>query len=193
MDTKAVRMFTNFISPVPTDTAKRRQAEKIIARKSSYAIVNTWAGSTSWISAKNTMPLTVKKNTTCAYFLIYRTWALNNLYVVYVQLHESQRMEGPLLSSLERHYIGRGLINNYTCRQRSRPTVVSTNKQRICIKRNLPAHNVQKAEKIKRCANCAKRRIENRTHNICTMCNVHLWFTIKRNCFAEYFAYYFTQ
>lgn len=194
MDTRSVHMLTNFISPVPTGTVKRRRigtAEKINVTCPEVIIYyNKYMGGVDLMDQRKAC-YEVDRKAKIKYYLrlVFDLLdiALNNAYVVYVKLHEAQRVEGPLLSSLEfRQHIARGLINNYTCRQRSRPTVVTTERQRIGTKQNLPAHNMQKAEKMKRCANCAKRRIENRTHNICAMCNVHLCFTTNRNCFAEY-------
>ncbi|GBP81914.1 hypothetical protein EVAR_65091_1 [Eumeta japonica] len=109
--------------------------------------------------------------------------AKNNSYLVHVKLYEAHRVEGPLLSSLEySQHIARGLINNFTCRQRSRPTLVSSERLHIGNKSNLPAHNMQKAKTMKKFVNCAKRRIENRTYNKCVMCNVYLGFTIMDGC-----------
>lgn len=194
MDTKSVHMLTNFISPVPTGTVKKKQAgnaQKISVTCPEVIICyNKHMGGVDLMDQRKSYYEIDRKAKIKYYLRLFfdlMDIALNNSYVVYVKLHEAQRVEGPLLSSLEyRQHIARGLINNYTCRQRSRPTVVTTEKQRIGRKRILPAHNMRKVEKMKRCANCAKRRIENRTYNICDMCNVHLCFTTKRNCFAEY-------
>ncbi|GBP43921.1 hypothetical protein EVAR_41778_1 [Eumeta japonica] len=50
---------------------------------------------------------------------------------IYVKLHEAHRVEGSLLSCFEyRQHIARGLINHFTCKQRSRLTLVSSEKVR---------------------------------------------------------------
>ncbi|GFW12549.1 piggyBac transposable element-derived protein 2 [Trichonephila clavipes] len=194
MDTKSVHMLTNFISPELSGTVKRRHAgtaEKVNVTCPEVIICyNKHRGGVDLMNQRKAC-YEVNRKVKIKYYLRLFFYlldiALNNAYLVYVKLHEAQRMEGPLLSSLEfRQHIARGLINNYTCRQRPRPAVISTEKQRIGTKRILPEHNMQKVEKMKRCANCAKRRKENRTNNICTVCNVHLCFTVKRNCFVEY-------
>ncbi|GFS46856.1 chimeric ERCC6-PGBD3 protein [Trichonephila inaurata madagascariensis] len=194
MDIKSVHMLTNFISPERNGTVKRRHAgtaEKVNVTCPEVVICyNKHRGGVDLMNQRKAC-YEVNRKVKIKYYLRLFFYlldiALNNAYVVYVKLHEAQRMEGPLLSSLEyRQHIARGLINNYTCRQRPRPAVVSTEKQRIGTKRILPEHNMQKVEKMKRCANCAKRRKENRTNNVCTVCNVHLCFTVKRNCFVEY-------
>ncbi|XP_060803721.1 piggyBac transposable element-derived protein 3-like [Amyelois transitella] len=194
MDTKAVHMLTNFISPVQTITIKRRQAgtaQKINVTCPEVVMqYNKYMGGVDLMDQRKACYEVDRKAKIKYYLRLFFDMldiAMNNAYLVYVKLHEAHRVEGPLLTSLEfRQHIARGLINNFTCRQRSRPTLVSSEKLRIGNKRNLPAHNMQKAEKMKRCVNCAKRRIENRTYNICVMCNVHLCYTSTRNCFAEY-------
>lgn len=194
MDTKAVHMLSNFISPVPTSTVKRRQAgtaQKINVTCPEVVMrYNKYMGGVDLMDQRKACYEVDRKAKIKYYLRLFfdiLDIAMNNSYLVYVKLHEKHRVEGPLLSSLEyRQHVARSLINNFTCRQRSRPTLVSSKKLRIGEKRNLPAHNMEKAEKLKRCVNCAKRRIENRTHNKCVMCNVHLCFTSKRNCFVEY-------
>lgn len=186
--------MTNFISPLLSGTVKRRQAgtaEKVNVTCPEVVMrYNKYMGGVDLMDQRKACYEGDRKAKVKYYLRLFFDMldiAMNNSYVVYVKLHETHPVEGPLLSSLEyRQHIARGLINNFTCRQRSRPTLVFSEKLRIGNKRQLPAHNMQKAEKMKRCVNCAKKRIENRTYNECAMCHVHLCFTSKRNCFAEY-------
>lgn len=194
MDTRSVHMLTNFISPVPTSSVKRRKsgtAEKINVTCPEVIIsYNKHMGGIDLMDQRKVCYEVDRKAKIKYYLRLFFDLldiALNNAYVIYMKFHEAQRVEGSHLSSIEyRQQIARNLISNYTGRQRSRPSVVTSEKQRFGRKRILPAHNMQKAEKMKRCVNCAKNRKENRTYNICTMCDVHLCFTTKRNCFAEY-------
>lgn len=178
MDTKAVHMLTNFISPVPTSTVKRQAgtAQKIIVTCPEVVMrYNKYMGGVDLMDQRKACYEVDRKAKIKYYLRLFfdiLDIAMNNSYLMCVKLDEKYRVEASLLSSLEyRQHIAQGLINNFTCRQRSRPTSVSSEKLRIGNKRNLPAHNMEKAEKLKRCVNCAKRRIENRTYNKCVMFN----------------------
>lgn len=194
MDTKSVHMLTNFISPEETTFVKRRQAKS--AQKISVVCpevitnYNKYMGGVDLMDQRKVCYEVDRKAKIKYYLRLFfdiMDIAVNNAYVVYTKLHNNKRVEGSLLNSLEyRQVVARNLINSYTSRQRARPTQKEGAKSKTNMKHILPAHNMQKVEKMKRCVNCAKNRTENRTHNICVMCNVHLCFTSKRNCFAEY-------
>jgi hypothetical protein len=67
-----------------------------------------------------------------------------------------------------RQLIARFLIGNYTNRKRSLPTgPLQSSKNTISAPQ--PEQRLVKMAKRKRCAECAKDKIENRTDNMCNM------------------------
>ncbi|GBP51865.1 PiggyBac transposable element-derived protein 4 [Eumeta japonica] len=138
MDTKAVHMLTNFISPVPTSTVKRRQAgtaQKINVTCPEVVMrYNKYIGGVDLMDQRKACYEVDRKAKVKYYLRLFfdiLDIAKNNSYLVYVKLHEKTQSR----------------------RQRSRPTLVSSKKLRVGNKRNLPAHNMEKAEKLKRCLN----------------------------------------
>lgn len=195
MDNKAVFMLTNFLSPIPTTTVKRRvqrSGEKInVTCPEIIAKYNNNMGGVDLMDQRKVCYEVDRKAKIKFYLRLFFDLldiAMNNAYIVFSKLHENRQIEGTLLSCLEfRQVVTRSLIADFSSRQRARPSTVMT-KKRISYtqKQRMPSHIMIKANTRKRCVQCAKSRIENRTNNTCSTCNVHLCFTSERNCFAEY-------
>jgi len=84
-----------------------------------------------------------------------------------------------------RQLTARFLNGNYTNRKRSLPAgPVRSSKNTIPAPQ--PEHKLVKMAKRKRCAECAKDKIENQTDNMCEICKVYLCYTTSRNCFEKY-------
>lgn len=115
--------------------------------------------------------------------------AMNNAYIVYEKLHVE--IEGQLLTSLEfRQVVAKAMIGSFSIRKHALPSTSMTKKRihNIGLKKSMPSHVMEKTTSRKRCVQCAKSGVENRTNNICDICNVHLCFTANRNCFVDFHA-----
>jgi hypothetical protein len=112
--------------------------------------------------------------------------AVNNTNCIFTQLNQNVNPEYKAISPLQyRQLIARFLIGNYTNRKRRLPArPVRSSKNTIPAPQ--PEHKLVKKAKWKRCAECAKDKIENRTDNMCEICQVHLCYTTSRNCFEKY-------
>lgn len=195
MDNKAVFLLTNFLSPIPTTTVKRRvqgSGNKInITCPEVVVKYNKNMGGVDLMDQKKVCYEVDRKAKIKYYLRLFFDLldiAMNNSYIIYCKLHEEKRVEGTLLSSLEfRQVVARSLIGSFSSRQRALSSVVMT-KKRISFtpKHGIPSHVMVKVNNRKRCVQCAKRRIENRTNNTCSTCKVHLCYTVERNCFVEY-------
>jgi hypothetical protein len=95
--------------------------------------------------------------------------AVNNAYCIFTQLNQNVNPEYKAISPLQyRQLIARFLIGNYTKRKRSLPAgPLRSNKNAIPAPQ--PEHKLVKMAKRKRCTECAKDKIENRTDNMCEM------------------------
>lgn len=195
MDNKAVFLLTNFLSPIPTTTVKRRMqgsGDKInVTCPEVVAMYNKNMGGVDIMDQKKVCYEVDRKAKIKYYLRLFFDLldiAMNNSYIIYCKLHEAKRVEGTLLSSLEfRQVVARSLIGSFSSRQRGLSSVVMTNKRiTITQKRGTPSHVMTKVNNRKRCVQCAKSRVENRTNNTCSTCNVHLCYTSERNCFIEY-------
>ncbi|CAG5009983.1 unnamed protein product [Parnassius apollo] len=195
MDNKAVFLLTNFLSPTPTTIVKKRvsgSAEKVnVICPEAIIKYNKHMRGVDLMDQKKVYYEVDRKAKIKYYLRLFFDLldiAMNNSYVIYCKLHEAKRIEGTLLTSLEfRQVVARSLIGSFSSRQGSLSSVVMTKKQiSYTQKRGTPSHVMVKVSKRKRCVQCAKSRIENRTNNTCSTCNVHLCFTTDRNCFVEY-------
>ncbi|XP_067623316.1 piggyBac transposable element-derived protein 4-like [Eurosta solidaginis] len=195
MDNKAVVLLTNFLSPIPTTTVKMRtrgSGEKMNVTCPEVVVkYNRNMGGVELMDHKKAC-YEVDRKAKIKYYLrlIFDMMdiAMNNSYIIYCKLHEAKRIEGSLISLLEfRQAVARSLVGRFTSRQRSLKSVVMTKKRiYLAYKHGTPSHIMKKVTNRKRCAQCAKKRVENRTYNTCSTCNVHLCYTSERNCFAEY-------
>lgn len=82
--------------------------------------------------------------------------------------------EGPLLTSLEfRQAVARAMIGNFCSIKYALPYMSMTKKRIHSIgqKQCLPSHIIIKETSRKRCVQCAKSGVENRTNNVC---NIHM-------------------
>lgn len=83
-----------------------------------------------------------------------------------------------------RQIIARNLIGGYSNRERKTPMAAAG---RFSISAAAKSeHVMMKAAQRNRCAQCKKVKMENRTFNICQACQVHLCYTVDRNCFSVY-------
>lgn len=193
MDNKAVHLLTNFLPPAETETVKRRMAgsaEKIDVRcPKIVSHYNKNMGGVDLMDQRKVYYEVDRRSKIKYYLRLFFDLfdiAVNNAYIIYTKLHAEKRIEGNLLTCLQyRQVIARSLINDYSMRQRSAPTA-ATSVVRRSLKRPTPSHPMEKTDSRKRCVNCAKNKVENRTNNRCVVCKVHLCFTNHRNCFAEY-------
>lgn len=194
MELTPIKIF-NALSPIPTTTVKRRvHGSGVKVNITCPEIVvkyNKCMGGVDLMDQKKVCYEVDRKAKIKYYLRLYfdiLDIAMSNSYIIYCKLHESKRIEGTLLSSLEfRQVVARSLIGSFSSRQRSLCSTVMT-KKRISLtqKRGVPSHVMIKVSNRKRCVQCAKLRIENRTNNTCSTCNVHLCYTSDRNCFAAY-------
>lgn len=188
MDAKAVHMLTNFISPVQRRFVKRKEpkSEELVnvSCPEVVAMFNEHAGGVKLMEQRKTCyeidRLAKIKYYLCLFFDLLDI-GMNNAYLLYVKLHEAQRMEGPLLSSVEyRQHVAQELTKEIPRRQPISPVLGTS---------SLLTHKMRKAKKSKKCINCAEILLERRTYYECTTCNVHLCFTKNRNCFEDYHEY----
>lgn len=114
--------------------------------------------------------------------------AVNNSHCVYSQLKTERDPDYKIITPLEyRQIIARGLIGQYSNRQRNPPSApVRGSRSQCVLPTPTPEHSLARSERRKRCAHCAKSGIENRTDSFCDTCSVHLCYTKTRDCFAEY-------
>lgn len=192
MDNRAVTLLTNFLSPVETDTVRRRiagSAEKINV-KCPKAIMhyNKNMGGVDLMDQRKSFYELDRKSKIKYYLRLFFDLldiSVNNSYVIYTECKAKNLVEGTQLNSLEfRRLVARNLIAGYSSRQREFPIFQSS---KITVsKRPASSHSMLKANVRKRCVQCAKINVENRTNNYCNECNVHLCFTTNRNCFAEH-------
>ncbi|CAH2108202.1 unnamed protein product [Euphydryas editha] len=199
MDNKAVHLLTNFLSPIPTQVVKRRKigcAQRLdVTCPDIVCKYNKNMGGVDLMDQKKVTYEVDRKSKIKYYLRLFfdiLDIAMNNAYIIYTKLYEEQKVEGSLLSSLEyRQIIARAMIGGFSARKNALPSTSMT-KKRIqnsssrCRKTSLPTHVMIKAEKRKRCVQCAKSHKENRTNNICEICCVHLCFTADRNCFTAF-------
>ena len=123
-------------------------------------------------------------------FFDFRDAALLNSFTVFCKIMSDQFPDDRLApdSNLDfKRTVAKSLLADYSGRKRSIPTVVTTRKGlKLSIAPKAPEHAMSKSTNRKRCVECSKSNIENRTNNICTVCMVHLCFVKDRNCFAAY-------
>lgn len=194
MDNKAVHLLTNYLSPIPTQTVKRRQVGSAQSLNVTCPdIVCKYNKNMGGVDLMDQRKVTyeVDRKSKIKYYL--RLFfdildiGMNNAYTVYVKLHEEHHIEGNLLTSLEyRQVVARAMIGNFSIRKHTLPSMCMTKKriQNTGHKQSLPTHAMIKGPSRKRCVQCAKSGIENRTNNICDLCKVNLCFTANRNCFT---------
>ena len=82
--------------------------------------------------------------------------------------------------------ISTGLIGRYSNRQSNAPSAAVRSASRCLLAALKPKLSLIRKYKRKRCAECAKHEIGNRTDSFCETCSVHLCYTKTRNCFADY-------
>lgn len=193
MDNKGVHLLTNFLSPIDTDTVKRRKAgsaDKIDVKcPKIVSHYNKHMGGVDLMDQRKVC-YEIDRRSKIKYYLrlFFDLWdiAVNNGYIIYTKLHQEKQMEGGLLSALQfRQVTARSMINGFTVRRRgvlSRKTSIVGKS----VRQTIPSHPMEKSNNRKRCVNCAKTKKENRTNNTCVLCKVHLCYTNDRNCFAEY-------
>ncbi|XP_055923064.1 piggyBac transposable element-derived protein 4-like [Eupeodes corollae] len=195
MDNKAVFMLTNFLSPITTTTVKRRMhgsGEKINVTCPDVVVkYNKNMGGVDLMDQRKVCYEVDRKAKIKYYLRLFFDLldiAMNNAYIIYSKLHDDKLVEGTLLSCLEfRQVISRSLIADFSSRQRTLPSTVMTNKRIGNLqKRGTPSHIMVKTNIRKRCVQCAKSRVENRTNNTCSTCIVQFCFTSERNCFQDY-------
>ena len=114
--------------------------------------------------------------------------AVNNSHCIYIQLKGDRDPDYKAVTPLEyRQIVARGLIGRYSNRQRKAPSApVRGSRSQCVLPTPTPEHALARNERCKRCAQCAKSGIENRTDSFCDACCVHLCYTKTLNCFADY-------
>lgn len=195
MDNRSVTLLSNFL-PCKKDEVThvlRRQAgsaEKL--RVSCPTIVTTYnkfMGGVDLMDQKKVSYETDRKSKIKYYLRIFFDLldiAVNNSHCIFVQMNEERHPNYKAVTPLEyRQMIARSLIGRYTNRQRNTPSA-PVRSSRIILPAPKPEHSLIRHDRRKRCAQCAKAGIENRTDSFCETCSVHLCYTKTRNCFAEY-------
>jgi len=111
--------------------------------------------------------------------------ALNNSYVVYCKILESENVKSTLSSMQFRQHIARGLIGTFSSRQRQVPqSTVQTFKRRSQVLKALKTaeHVLIKKEKRGRCCVCP-RELDRKTPNSCSTCEKFFYFSSEKDCF----------
>nr|XP_033799977.1 piggyBac transposable element-derived protein 4-like [Geotrypetes seraphini] len=193
MDNRSVVMLSNFLHSTNSVSVSRRQqksAEKIqIPCPEIIVAYNNFMGGVNLMDQKKITYEVDRKSKIKYYLRIFFDLidiAVNNAHCIFTQLNLNMNPQCKAMTPLQyRQLIARFLIGNYTNRKRSLPAgPVRSSKN--SIPSPMPEHKLAKMGKRKRCAQCAKDKIENRTDNICEICQVHLCYTSSRNCFEKY-------
>lgn len=196
MDNRAVHLLTNFLSPIPTQKVKRKQVGSSQSLEIKCPVIvhkyNQNMGGVDLMDQKKVTYEVDRKSKIKYYLRLFFDLldiAMNNAYIVYEKLHVE--IEGQLLTSLEfRQVVAKAMIGSFSIRKHALPSTSMTKKRihNIGLKKSMPSHVMEKTTSRKRCVQCAKSGVENRTNNICDICNVHLCFSANRNCFVDFHA-----
>ena len=114
--------------------------------------------------------------------------AINNSFIVYTKLC-NENAELPTMDSRTfRRIIARTLIGNFCSRKKSIPSFsIATSCRRSKYGQACwPKHTMEKAGVRKRCWWCTSKKVQNRAHNKCVECGMHLCFVKGRDCFKAY-------
>jgi len=195
MDNRSVTLLSNFLTCTKDDVTQvlRRQAgsaEKLrIPCPTIVATYNKYMGGVDLMDQKKVSYETDRKSKIKYYLRIFFDLfdiAVNNSHCIYVQMNEDRHPAYKAITPLEyRQMIARGLIGRYSNRQRNAPSA-PVRSSRCVLPAPKPEHSLTRSDQRKRCAQCAKSGIENRTDSYCDTCGVHLCYTKTRNCFADY-------
>ncbi|XP_047106492.1 piggyBac transposable element-derived protein 4-like [Schistocerca piceifrons] len=135
MDNKPVFLMTNFISPIPCTTVKRRQSgssEKINVQCALMIRKYKWMGGVDLTDQKKVTYEIDRKAKIKYYMRIFFDLldiGVNNAYVIYSELAEESGLKSTLSSLEFRQCIVRNLIGNYSSRQKNLSTVLKTSRR----------------------------------------------------------------
>jgi Transposase IS4 len=195
MDNRSVLLLTNFLPSTSVDSTVVYRKQKGTCERlrvpcpvivSTY---NKYIGGVDLMDQKKVSYEIDRKAKVKYYLRIFFDLldiAVNNGHVICVQLNQEAENSYKTLTTLEyRQIIARSLIGNYTSRKREAPAapVRSLKHAPPAAK---PEHGMSRSSVRRRCAQCAKSQVENRTDSMCDVCNIHLCYTKTRNCFADY-------
>jgi hypothetical protein len=196
MDNRSVTLLSNFLPCSKHDVTHvlRRKAgcaEKLrVPCPTIVTTYNKYMGGVDLMDQKKVSYETDRKSKIKYYLRIFFDLldiAVNNSHCVYVQVNEERNSENKSTTPLQyRQMIARGLIGRYSNRQRTAPSATVRSASRCVLPAPKPEHSLIRSDRRKRCAECAKHEIENRTDSFCDICSVHLCYTKTRNCFADY-------
>jgi len=173
MDNRSVVMLSNFLNSTESLTVSRRQqksAEKIqIPCPEIIIAYNKFMGGVDLMDQKKITYEIDRKAKIKYYLRIFfdlMDIAVKNALCIFTQLNQNVNHDYKAISPLHyRQLIARFLIGNYANRTRSLPAgPVRSSKNTIPAPQ--PEHKLVKTAKRKRCAECAKDKIENRTDNV---------------------------
>lgn len=191
MDNRSVLIMSNYISPLDKVTVERRlkgSNDKVkINCPKMINEYNKYMGGVDLMDQKK-VTYEVDRRSKIKYYL--RLFfdlldiSVNNACIVYNQLLKNENTK-PATSLEYRQMIARGLIGNYTNRMRSLCNTPLSRKSNIRPS-SKPEHSMEKTNIRRRCVQCAKKKVENRTNCICVICQVYLCFTNERNCFEQF-------
>uniref|UniRef100_A0A6B0V4K9 Putative piggybac transposable element-derived n=1 Tax=Ixodes ricinus TaxID=34613 RepID=A0A6B0V4K9_IXORI len=193
-DNQAVLLLSNFISPIQTVLVQRRSAGRKERMDVPCPLVvkeyNKAMGGVDLMDQKK-VTYEVDRRSKIKYYLRIFFYLLdigvNNAYICYMKL-QAKNANTPALTSLEfRQAVARSLIGSFSSHQRGVTGIVQTQIRVATFTQPItPEHQMAKGDSRKRCAYCTKSKVENRTFNYCTVCEVHLYFIVARNCFQEF-------
>ncbi|XP_028659115.1 piggyBac transposable element-derived protein 2-like [Erpetoichthys calabaricus] len=173
-DSRSVVMLSNFISPIPTITVKRRvagSANKVDVRcPLVIQKYNQHMGGVD-LMAQTKVTYEVDRKARIKYYLCIFfdlvDISVNNAYIIYLKINEIYHFHDTPMKRIEfRAALARSLISDFSCRQRSIPTNIQTQRRtQMATNPRKPEHTMKKTEKRKRCYYCAQNKIENRTDN----------------------------
>jgi hypothetical protein len=192
MDNRSVLMLSNFISPEEKTTARRRQqgnVEKLVIDcPMMIKKYNQFMGGVDLMDQLKGTYGYDRKSPTKFYLRVFfdvLDISLNNAYCIYKELLEKNEPATKPMTRLDyRRVIARTLIGKYSNRERTAST--SSSGKASVDAAPTPEHKLQKTAIRRRCVQCAKSKLQGRTNNICSTCQVYLCYTTDRNCFAAY-------
>lgn len=192
-DNKDVYLCSNFIPPMQVSSVKRRaigSAEKInvqcpmIVQK-----YNQFMGGVDLMD-QNKETYGLDRKSKAKYYLRilfdFLDIAISNRYVVYEQFCIENKLQHLTRYDFKR-FVAKGLIGNYTNRQRQGNTGVKRSTMMRASETVVPDinHRLTKSDKRVRCAVCP-RNMDRKSNNVCLQCNLHFCYTAERDCFAIY-------
>jgi hypothetical protein len=181
MDNRSVVLFSNFLNSIESLTVSRRQqksAENIQIPCPEIIIASNKFLAGVDLMDQKMITYEIDRQAKIKYYLrIFfdlMDIAVNNAHFIFTLLNQNVNPEYKAISPLQyRQLIARLLTGNYTNRKRSLPAgPVRSSKSTIPAPQ--PEDKLVKMAKRERCAECAKDKLENRTDNMCEICQVYL-------------------